>query len=233
MIDVDVVVTSMNEPQLDRCLEALRNQTYPFYRIININGVIPFSDAYNRILDSVKTEWYVPTAGDVIYDKNALEQVMWFKDRKPGDKCCSYCMYTWDPFLEIKCGFMCLQRTSAFVPHRASNNYNLDRKTMRNIRSQGWFLRKYDRIVGTHFLDPDEYQVFHRFMILAGRDGMGSYNSCKEICTRLYERDHNPLHALALDALEFGLQKGNYPDSINDNYNRKMYEEFKEWKLTH
>ena len=47
---------------------------------------------------------------------------------------------------------------------------------------------------------------------------------------KLYERDKNPLHALALEAMEFGKKKGQYPHSIDDGYNRKVYEE---WKSTH
>ena len=228
MLDVDVIVTSMDgEPQLDACMKSLREQTYPFYRIINIHGVSPFHLAWNRAVHNVSAEWYANVGSDCIYEKDALEKVVRFMESYlPDEKCCGYCFSCYDAFLEIRAGFLCVLRASAFKTQEATNHLTFDREVMSNLRNQGWFLRKNNEIVGTHFPDPSEYQVFHRFFILATKDGKKGYDLNKNILTKLYERDRNPLQKLALDSLDFGVNKGRYPTSIDDRYNRKMYDEF-------
>ena len=236
MIDVDCIVQSFNEPQLDRCLKSIRNQTYPYYRIVNVNGVLGTNNAFRRVLSSVQTEWFSAVGGDCIYYKDALSNLIKFMEAHPHEKCCNYCLTCYDPFMEIKTGFLCIARNTAFkeVMGNLSDNLTFDRSIAARLRHNGWFVRKNMRVIaGTHFEDPDEFQVFHRFFILATKDGLRGYNINKEIMENLYKRDKKPLQDMAIKALNFGIEKQVYQRSIDNNFNLQMYEEFKEWKLTH
>lgn len=229
-MNIDVVITSMNEPQLDRCLQSVRNQTYPFYRIINIHGVSPFYVAYNRAVSSVETDWFVFIGGDMILYERGLERVIRFMEKYPSDKCCGYYITLYDPFLEIKTGYLGLQRTATFKKQLATDDHNFDRNMMTRLRQEGWFIRKsMGEIAGTHFENPDEFQVFHRFFTLATRDGEWGYEVNRNIVVKLYEKHKDSLHTLALDALDFGKDR-HYPKSIDINHNHTMYEEFKQWR---
>jgi glycosyltransferase involved in cell wall biosynthesis len=214
MVEVDVIITSMGEPQIERALESLRAQTYPFRRIIHIEGVVPFYQALKRGMEQVEAPWYANVGADAVYDKDALERVIKFMGLYPHEKCCGYCMSLWDSFMEIRAGFLCVQRTEPFRRLMADSELKFDRAWMSKIRAEGWFLRKRPTIVGTHFSGPDEYQVFHRFFILATKDGLRGYEICRDIMRKLYERDNNVLQRVALDALDFGTLKGDYPGSI-------------------
>lgn len=235
MMDIDCIVQSFNEPQLDRCLKSLREQTYPYYRIINVNGVIGTYNAFKRWVMMIQTEWFTATGGDLVYYKDALENLIKFKDAHPSDLCCNYCLTCWDPFMELKTGYLCLARTSAFQEATALDEIQdilvFDRNIARRMREKGYFVRKNMKVIaGTHFEDPDEFQVFHRFFILATKDGRWGYELNRNIMTRLYERDKKPLQLLAIEALDFGDEKGPYGRSIDNNYNLQMYEEFKKWQ---
>lgn len=235
MMDIDCIVQSFNEPQLDRCLKSVREQTYPYYRIVNVNGVIGTHNAFKRVVESVQTEWFSAIGGDCIYHKDALEKLVAFREKYIHPKCFLYCLGTYDPFMEINTGFLCLAKHSVVkmqVP--MENALKFDRAYAGRLKAEGWFTKvDVNTIVGTHFEDPDEFQVFHRFFILATKDGNRGYGISRRIMSNLYERDHNSLQKLAIDALDFGLSKGPYPMSINNDYNLQMYEEFKKWKLMH
>ena len=63
---MEALIVSVDEPQLERCLESVRNQTVPFSRIVHINGVVPQHRAIRKGIRKTSDEWVMKIDGDMI-----------------------------------------------------------------------------------------------------------------------------------------------------------------------
>lgn len=226
-MSIDAMVISVDEPQLDRCMEAVRRQTVPFSNIIHINGVVPESEAFNRGIKLTTSEWVMHIAGDFILYDNAVELGMNCIIERTGTNICGYFFGLKDSFLDMDIGFGSILRSDVYKSIVCPDKLSDDRKLNYSLRKRGWRLKKRrELIIGTHFDNPDEFQVFRRFysQTIKYMDG----NDAKDRMKELLVKTGNPLYSIGIRTIDFARERKVYPGSKNLTFDRKMYEEFKQ-----
>ena len=123
---IDAMIISIGEPQLKRCLEAVRSQTVPFERVIHVDGIIPESKAVNHALELTSTEWVVKVDGDTILYPDALETATGYMENHKGDNVCGYYFGLRDTFMDCDIGFCGLLRTEPYKLVRRKDKMNGD-----------------------------------------------------------------------------------------------------------
>ncbi len=225
---VEVLILSVDEPQLERSMESLRNQTIPFSNIVHINGVVPQSEAYNLGLEQIRDDWFVLMAGDVILNLDAVEIAVENINQRRDDKICAYIFKLFDTFLDEVHGGVGFALTSAHKGTAILDRLRNDRALGLELKNKGWVWIKINQILGTHFDRPDEFQVFRRFYAL-GRKFSGRYGErLRNRVIELGETTGDLLYSMAVKAFDFSREKGRYPGSHNLDFDRKMFEEFNE-----
>jgi len=225
---IEAMITSVDEPQLDRCLESVNYQTVPFSNVVHINGVVPIANAFNQGVEKVTDEWFMFIGGDFILYPNAVEITMKYVNRDFHEEICGYCFGIRDTFLECNTGFCSVYRTSAYKPEIFQDTMSDDRDMPWRLRSKGWRFRKPRDIIATHFDNPSEFQVFSRFYFHANK--FNDDNSYVRIrMNELLVNTGNPLYQIGINALDFAKLRHIYQGSPNLDFNKKMYKEFKEY----
>lgn len=228
---IDALVISVGEPQLERCLESVRKQTLPFNKITHLDSVIPESEGFKRGINMIQNEWVMKIDGDMILNKNAVEIATKTIEENGNNHVCGYYFGLHDTFLNVDMGFCGALRTKLYqsVSEKRRDRLSEDRETINELRKLGWIAKKLLRkgvIIGTHFDNPDEFQVFRRFYC----SGVRANDNTFEInqMTKLLEETKNPLYSLAIEAIKFAKKKNRYYiGSRNLDFDRQLFGEFK------
>ena len=69
---IEAVIKSVDEPQLQRCIEAVEDQTIPFDKVYHVNNVSPEYRAHNQALAQLEYEYVMVINGDTILDHTAV-----------------------------------------------------------------------------------------------------------------------------------------------------------------
>jgi len=220
---IGALIISADEPQLERCLEAVKNQTVPFSNITHVNNVSPENMAFNSGLAMVTNEYVMKIDGDMILNKDAVETALKIIPEDNGNAYVhNFILH--DSFLKQNlrgCGVM-VKSIFGKVPY--PNFLRNDIWVGSKLRRMGFVIEKYPEVIGTHFDNPDEFQVFRRFYAMGVKhDKRYSWVYLE----KLFEDTKDPLYKLAMDATEFGIKRKFYPTSHDINFDRKMFEEFK------
>jgi len=230
---IDAMIISVQEPQLKRCVEAVRNQTVPFDTTYHLDSIIPESEAFKRGMKLVAGKWVMKIDGDMVLYPDAVEIVTAYVNRNDMGVC-GYYFGLHDTFLDLNMGYCGVLRTNLYqsVAGERRNRLSEERKTIDILRKKGWVAKKTLKvIVGTHFDKPDEFQVFRKFYCTGVRENDNSFNLNR--LNQLREKTGDPLYSLALDAISFAKTKNRYyPGSRNIEFDRKLYEEFKHENLS-
>ncbi len=221
---MEALVISAGEPQLERCLEATRNQTIPFSNVVHVSDVVPQHVAFNTGIKKIVDEWVMKVDGDMVLYDNAVETVSDCISNN-GDASI-YIFAVYDDFMTgqmIGCKVYKTEMVKSIEhPDRLKNDLWIEKK----IRHKGGKVSKYRRvIIATHAENPDEFQIFRRFYVYGVKYGKGCgawSNISKQFCNTGDER-----YAFAMKSLEFGMEKREYPGSHNIEFDKKMYDEFK------
>jgi len=225
-LNVDAVVTSVGEPQFERCMESVKNQTVPFANIIDIRDHVPVCSAFNDGVSQVQSEWFMHVAGDEVLYEDAVERVIKHVEQDNDEKTCGYFFGLQDTFLDWTIGFATFMRTAAYKAVVRPNRLSDDRKVNRMMRKRGWIIKKEMHfVVGTHFDKPDEFQVFSRFYPQTIKYMRYSY--ARDRLSELYEKTGDPLYQFGIKTIDFARQKKFYPGSKNNIFDRELYCEFK------
>lgn len=226
---IDALVISVKEPQIDRCLEGVRNQTVPFEKITHVDSIVPESEAFKRGMGMMNGEWLMKIDGDMILNNNAVEIVTRYMNSDKDDKICGYYFGLYDTFLEVDMGFCGVLRTKVYqsVSENRRDRLSEERETINELRKQGWAVRKLPKIIiGTHFDKPDEFQVFRKFYCSGVRANDNGFDIDR--MTMLLDKTGDPLYSLGLKAIAFSKAKNrSYIGSRNIDFDRKLFEEFK------
>jgi len=225
-MNIDAMLISTDEPQLDRCLKSIQMQTVPFANFIHVNNVVPECDAFNKGLEQVTSDWFMHIAGDFVLYNEAVRIASSYIEPRESRKLCAFHFGLHDTFLDCTIGFCSVLRASVYKPLRYGDKLSNDRNANYDLRKLGWRLKKQLYIIlGTHFDSPDEFQIFRRFYTQWIKYPNNAY--LKNRLTELREKTENPLYSLALKAGQFADQKRIYPGSHNLDFDRQLFEEFK------
>ena len=223
-MNVEAFLSSMNDPQLERCLESIKNQIVPFSRFTHISGVSPASETWNRGWEAVREEWVAIIDGDTILYPNALEITLKYMKTRMDPQVCAYCFGLYDPFIEVVDNMFCICRSSVYKSVKAPNKLSFDRYVGYDVKKLGWrYMKNLSLIAGTHFEDPTEYQIFTRFSRIHKKYHMRHVRGMEKRLKDLLDRTGNPLYRVALDSMKCTAE---YSGSYNVEFDNKRFVEF-------
>ena len=226
---IEALIISVDEPQLERCLKSVNDQTVPFDRVIHINDSSnPCHEAYNLGLSMLSDEWFLLVNGDVILKNFAVEKCKEAIEGEKDEKVVAHLFGVEDVFMDAPLlGGIGVFKTDVLKSYPYLNRLDADRKMGRKLDSNGWILRQHrETILATHFDSPDEFQVFKKFYVSGMKYNSHVVSRMTNDLEKLNGRIQNPLYSFAIKAIYFGIGKKGYPGSKNVKYERKMYEEF-------
>jgi hypothetical protein len=225
-MNIDAIILSVDEPQLPRCIAAVEKQG--FFNVVHVKGVVPEHEAFNQAMALTKGEWAIHLAGDIILYDDAYSIIEDSIRRYDQDNVCAVFFGLYDPFLDIVTGYGNVLKTCVYKALQYKNSLLNDRKANNEVRSRGFIIKKLDQtVIGTHFDQPDEFQVFHRFYTQNVKFKNKDSDFVCGRMTELYERTGNPLYQTGLKAIEFARKKRVYPGSHNREFDLELYKEFK------
>jgi len=224
---IGALVVSASEPQVEKCLAAVNNQTCSFSSITYMKDIIPEYKAFNEGMSLCPEEWVMKIDGDMILHKNAVEISIEYMSENNSDNVFVYSFGLFDGFLKAPICGCAVFRRELFLKVRYPNMLSNDYYAGRKIGRMGYVRKKpYEDglIIGTHCEDPDDFQIFRRFYTHGVKNG-------KRYMLRrlndLYSETGDVLYYLATQALLFGAEKRVYPTSHNLDFDKQTYEEFK------
>lgn len=220
---ITALIVSAGEPQLERCLESVHNQTTPFSNIVHVDNVIPEAMATNSGVDQVKDKWFMKVDGDFFLYPNAVETVL--DNMVEDENIVSYGFPLFDEFIKQPIYGAGVTQTEIMKKYRLPNMLSNDLWHGRKLRKMGFGRKKCSVIVGTHFENPSKFQVFKRFFIAGIKYDKKYY---WRVLYWLHVKTKDPLLLMAMRAIEFGMIKKHYPFSHNLDYDKEMFGEFNE-----
>lgn len=222
-LKIGALIISVNEPQLERCLESVHNQTVPFSNITHINNIIPESVAFNTGFKAVTDELVMKIDGDFILYNNAVETaISLIPEEDPTVYVYNFRVY--DAFFRGAIRGIGVMRYSVCRNSRYPNMLSNDVWFGKKMSRLGFVKKNLAPIIATHFEDADEFQIFRRLYCQGVKYG---YRYTGKVLNKLRRDTGDHVYDFALKALDFGVKKKHYPTSHNVDFDRKMFEEFK------
>lgn len=233
---IDACIRSVEELQVERCLEAVRNQVIPFANIIHVNGIIPESEALKELLKQAKSEWMMMIDGDMILYNNATVIAHDHIYRETDNSVVEYQFGLYDEFIKRVINSCRVSKVEVIRSARIINRMGLDINVIRHIENRGMkcmrlWKSKPPVVIGTHFENPDDFQIFVRYY----HAGILRTPLTMEILSTLYKSTKDSKYDFAMKALSYGLNKRykEYPGSRDVNYDKKEFEKFKNNENNH
>ncbi len=221
---MEALIISAGEPQLEKCLEAVKKQTVPFSNIVHIANVVPQHVAFNIGIKEITDEWVMKIDGDMVLYNNAVETVL---DCLSNNGSASvYIFNVYDDFIGGAMVGCKVYKTEVVKVVEHENRLKNDLRVEKKLKIRGYRVNKSDVMIATHAENPDEFQIFRRFYVYGVKYGKGCgpwVNISRQFCDT-----GDPKYAFAMKSLEFGMEKREYPGSHNIEFDKKMYDEFRE-----
>ncbi len=221
---IDACIRSVGEPQLDRCLFSVRGQRVFFSHIHHVEGIVPESEALRALVSQVSSPWMMLIDGDMILHPNAVEEALHWIRLEPDAVEFQFGLY--DPFLRKVINSCRVSRTDIIRDCTIKDWLGNDLSIVRQIEEKGYKIMRFWKgapqiVIGTHFEDPSDFQIFIRFY----HAGVARTAGTERLLLRRFRETGD---GLALKAWKYGLSKPykDYPGSRNIDHDRREYEAF-------
>jgi hypothetical protein len=228
---IDACISSVGEPQVERCLKSVREQVVPFANIIHVDGVVPEVKAFRETLKQVKSEWMMKIDGDMILHDYAVGVAQDYINKETDSSVVEYQFGLYDEFIKRIINSCRVSKVAAIKSVRSKDRMENDYSIVIQMEERGMKcvrLWKEDHpvVIGTHFDNPDEFQIFVRYY----HAGVLRTKVTMRVLNKLYNSTKDPRYDLAIRAFNYGYNKGykQYPGSRDVNYDRKEFEKFNE-----
>jgi len=213
----------VEEPQTKRAFDSVYKQKYGrFDPVIHKINVSPQSKAMNEINNEAVqrniTEWSLWLSGDMILAESAIAWIDNYMRNidPPNENTIEYTFGLWDTFLEeIICGCP-LRRMDVYSNTIRKNVMRNDFYVRKELEKQGYEFKrpcKHAHAIGTHFDNPDEFQVFRRFKargIKSRKNPKERNNYLKKLKRLRSKNSDNKLYEQAVSAFLFGFKKASF-----------------------
>ena len=237
---IECAIISVNEPQLDRCIDSANKQEVPFANIKHFNKIIPLAKAFNKAITSCEHEYMLFLSGDIILFPSATRIILNAvgKNKINLRTVYNFKFGVFDTFLmDTLTGFK-LYRTEI------ARDILFDEETLRDdikarelAKTKGaeeiCLYKKENAVLGIHCDDPTKKQVFIRFYI-DGCKMRNLHNSTGRFFDRtllqlekislVYPNDDR--YGVGIKAWKEGYKNNDYEGSHNYLKEDKIYERY-------
>jgi hypothetical protein len=200
----------MDEPQLERCRKSVHIQR--FDRVSEVGHVSPFSVAFNLATGNPQHELIVVANGDFIFYPDAKKIILETIGSQRGFYKHNFGLF--DNFLKTKI-CCCQVYDSAVVaanPHR--NEFRCDVHSTNRVKRKGFKTYTHlGTIVGSHFDDPTERQVYRRFFFRGQKPKSENY---EYMLHDLVKKHGDNRYLVALEGIRDGRKAAKVPHSNDD-----------------
>jgi hypothetical protein len=155
------VLTHDNEPNYEKCLEALNNQTIRF-KIDIIKNYHPMSVAFQEMLNRCTTQYYVQVDSDMIVNKDGIE-ILYNSILQSNEKECMVCYKLHDNHLNKAIDGIKIYKYDIFKNYPYNNVMSCEMEQLNRLEHDGYsYVRKSD-VVGLHCPIWNKETIFERY----------------------------------------------------------------------
>jgi len=222
--DVTVFVTTCNNnPNYAACLAALAKQTVDFQLVI-LRKVSPLSAAFQRMIDTCQTRFYVQCDEDMVLYLNAIERLYTKISKTDRDKIAFCYALLFDPHLNREIEGIRINR------HRLIKNYpfkhnciscELDQSN--RLLADGLSFEMMSEVVGQHSPEWSPELIFMRYLNICQKrralDLDLGYNNLLEVLSKKVAEQKSPVNVAALAGALIG-KFGHRCDNVEKDFNQ-------------
>jgi hypothetical protein len=231
---IECVHISCGEAQLEESLQSIRNQLIPFDRIVELTYPRPLVPVINGAISYSKYQFTFLCAGDYILNNDASyimhQTLALFKH-------CWPCMLQirvplYDPFVEKIINGVTVYQThvNELFKHRDVLHDDID--LQRRAKKVGYFQwqvkQKEAVVIGTHFKNPDDFQIFKRFFGAGAKTAIKKKEGFSEWFLHFCRIKNTRPYQLAKESYLLGMKHTDILDqSHNDEIWRFVFQYYK------
>lgn len=162
-LSISVLLLSVGEETKELALEALRAQDYPIQEFHLVEGVRPFSRAFNQGVEMVRSPFFIQCDADMILYPGAIAQLA----RGMAEDVCMV-VGLLDDALQGAIQGVKLHRTEVARQNPHREECSCETAYLERTAAQGWRLNLYDTLdsLGEHRPTQEEAYTFGRFLDL-------------------------------------------------------------------
>lgn len=239
---IEAYIQSVDEPQLDCCIESVKNQTVRFSKVSHVNNISPESEARRKIIKELEYEYAMVIAGDIVLDPDVVERFysLWLPIFEGKDRIYEIVLGLFDEFLEWNICGLGMFRVEVAKKFKIGNTLNNDTLLNKKICRENVFLKLWRKgiTVGSHLSGYDPFQVFRRFYSRGVKAGWNNnkrnIEKHKKRFKELYEEKKKPIYLFAKDVIKYGFMEKEYPTSHDIRFDLEKFNQFKKgyprWK---
>jgi len=181
------VISAGTNPNYDNCIKSLKNQSVKF-KIKEINNVSPMSKAYQTMIDTCTTKYYIQIDEDMILNYNAVE--IMYNCIKNSDDNIAFVTYK---LLDIHLNFDIFG--VKIYNHDITHKYKRWNKGkqiteidfIEKLKNSDYNITSKELVIGMHSPLWNEKLIFNRYFDLMERYKIYGYYWAKEIPKKLYD----------------------------------------------
>jgi len=160
---ISAILPSLGEATLERAVQALRAQTCLLQEIHHIEGIRPFSRAFNHGVSKVRTPFFLQCDADRILHPEAVERLA----QGMADDVCMVVGWLQDP-LQGPIQGVKLHRTEVARQNPHREECSCETAYLERVFRQGWRMELYSPsdCLGEHLPTHEETYTFARFLYL-------------------------------------------------------------------
>lgn len=233
MNPIDAFVISVDEPQLEECLNRVHSQSIPFNSVIHVNNVVPEHEAHNQAMKQLTAEWAMGIGGDFHIVPEAHEASLSYIEQIEDINVIGIMFGLYDSFLKRNICCCSVIKTKIYKNFLYKDTIKNDTEAGKFLHKKGGIsIRKWKNVImGTHFSNPTDKQVFCRFYVRGVKAAMASSNKAYAKNSlelgKLWFKTNDRQYKIAIKALNLGYKNKDYSGSHNKNIDNELYEKWK------
>ena len=201
---IEIVIIATDEPQFEKCRAVAKNAGFEKWSIYQ--NIVPASEAHNKAVENITHEFALFVGGDMILFPGSYMLCKQYVDS--DEKVISWNFGLRDDFLKKDICCCRLYNSKVAVRFARNNTLRCDIESARDAKNKGYrevCLFRQGIIIGTHFYQPDDKQIFRRFFRRGLKGPSSGYKRLEEELYTLYIKTKNKQYPFAVEAYRYGL----------------------------
>jgi glycosyltransferase involved in cell wall biosynthesis/SAM-dependent methyltransferase len=164
--DVDIFISTINQPCFSACVESIKKQTYKNYSLKVIRNVEPMNEAFNTMIKEANKDYFIQVDEDFILNQNCVEQLKLLIG-KTSSNTVFLCADLFDVGRQRNVQGIKIYRTNLMKKYTFKNVTDCEMDLIRQIEADGnqWYLAK--DVLGKHAPDYSPKAAFFRYKSMA------------------------------------------------------------------
>jgi glycosyltransferase involved in cell wall biosynthesis/lipopolysaccharide biosynthesis glycosyltransferase len=194
-----VFIITIEDPVFERCMEAVRGQTYKNFKIDIVRNFKPFSAAMQEVIDRCDTDYLIPLDEDMILEPNAVRTMEQTIDAAPDDVG-MICFHLYDQDRRQKIHGVKIFRTKHLKDIKVRNVRASEMDLLEQMGEKGIKWVVHSDVMGQHGTMYTAETIYHRYKSMYEKD-INVWNTLTWDLRKKADRYHQTADPLQLFAV--------------------------------